>query len=235
MTGVIPLAPSFDTIGWFAGDIETMIKVGDALLPPAARDAGIQDTVLLADGFENVELEFSEAAAPLLSRLKSGRWREARLGEDILSQALAHFRNLQAAQAWASVGDWIAKNNPAFGAGVAQRFEIASKVTPQQRQAALDFGARIRARLDDLLGDHGVIALPTTPFHAPRLDEREEVLDAKRYRMMRLFILASYCGLPQISLPLKTSGAPLGLSLMGRRGSDWGLLEFARSLIRSEG
>ena len=190
---------------------------------------------MLADGFENVEPEFSEAAAPLLSRLKSGRWREARLGEDILSQTLAHFRNLQAAEAWASVGDWIVKNNPAFGAGVAQRFEIARAVTTHQTQAALDFGARIRARIDDILDDHGVIILPTTPFRAPRLNESEETLDAKRYRMMRLFTLASYCGLPQISLPLMTSGAPFGLSLIGRRGNDRKLLAFARSLIVEKG
>ncbi len=235
MTGVLPLAPSFDTIGWFARDIETMIKVGEALLPPDADDTGIQESVVLADGFENVEPEFSEAAAPLLSRLKSGRWREARLGEDILSQTLAHFRNLQAAEAWASVGDWIVKNNPAFGAGVAQRFEIARAVTTHQTQAALDFGARIRARIDDILDDHGVIILPTTPFRAPRLNESEETLDAKRYRMMRLFTLASYCGLPQISLPLMTSGAPFGLSLIGRRGNDRKLLAFARSLIVEKG
>ena len=234
MTGVIPLAPSFDTIGWFARDIETMIKLGDVLLPPEADDAGVQDTVLLADGFDDMEPGFNEAAAPVLARLTGGGWREARLGETFLAQALTQFRNLQAAEAWASVGDWIATHHPVFGAGVAQRFEIASKVTPQQKEAALDFGVEIRARLDDLLGEHGVIVLPTTPFRAPRLDESEATLDAKRYRMMRLFILASYCGLPQISLPLRTNGAPFGLSLIGRRGSDRGLLAFARRLIEAE-
>lgn len=230
MTGVVPLAPSFDTIGWFARDIETMIAVGDALLPPDADTKGISETVVLAEGFENVEPDFNDAAAPVLARLKSGRWREARLGEDFMAQALTQFRNFQAAEAWSSVGDWIETNRPTFGAGVAQRFEIARNVTPQQKQTAQAFGNEFRARLDELLGERGVIVLPTTPFRAPRLDDSEETLDAKRYQMMRLFILASYAGLPQISLPLKTSGAPFGLSLIGRRGSDRGLLEFARGL-----
>jgi amidase len=231
MTGVIPLAPSFDAIGWFARDVDAMISVGDALLPPDSGRAGVEEVVRLADGFDDMEPGFDEAAAPVLARLTTGRWREARLGEEFLAEALMHFRNLQAAEAWASVGDWIATNKPSFGAGVAQRFEIARNVTPQQKQMALDFGPDIRARLDALLGEHGVIVLPTTPFRAPRLNAREDELDAKRYQMMRLFILASYGGLPQISLPLKTDGAPFGLSLIGRRGNDRGLLKFARGLV----
>jgi amidase len=234
MDGVLPLAPSFDTLGWFARDIDTMVAVGDVMLPPDADTNGITETVVLAEGFENVEPDFNNAAAPLLTRLNRGRWREARLGEDFLAHALTQFRTLQAAEAWASVGDWIETNRPTFGAGVAQRFEIARNVTPQQKQTAQAFGNEFRARLDEVLGERGVIVLPTTPFRAPRLDDSEETLDAKRYQMMRLFILASYAGLPQISLPLKTEGAPFGLSLIGRRGGDRGLLAFARAMISSE-
>jgi len=234
MSGVAPLAPSFDVVGWFARDIDTMIAVGDVLLPPDSGDAKINEAVLLADGFDEIDPDFGDAAAPYLTRLKTGRWREARLGEDFLAQALTHFRNLQAAEAWASVGEWITTYRPVFGAGVAQRFEIARNVTPQQKQTAQAFGNEFRARLDELLGERGVIVLPTTPFRAPRLDAREDELDAKRYQMMRLFILASYCGLPQISLPLKTTGAPFGLSLISRRGSDRKLLAYARGLINGE-
>ena len=89
----------------------------------------------------------------------------------------------------------------------------------------------LRRRIHDLLsmlGDAGYIVLPTTPFRAPLLDETEEQLDAKRYQMMRYFLLASYFGLPQISIPLPTQGAPLGLSLIGRRGGDRKLLALAQ-------
>ena len=33
-SGVMPLAPSFDTIGWFARDAQTLLRAGDVLLPP---------------------------------------------------------------------------------------------------------------------------------------------------------------------------------------------------------
>jgi amidase len=190
--------------------------------------------VLLADGFDNLEAEVADAIALALAQPKSAGSREARLGEAFLAEALAHFRNLQAAEAWASVGDWITTEKPVFGAGVAQRFEIARQVTHEQKQAAQNFSKDIRARLDALLGENGVIVLPTTPFRAPRLDDSEDQLDVKRYQMMRLFILASYCGLPQISLPIRTNGAPFGLSLMGRRGSDRSLLAFAKDSLKNE-
>lgn len=35
VTGMLPLAPRFDTVGWLARDAETLLRVGDALLPPA--------------------------------------------------------------------------------------------------------------------------------------------------------------------------------------------------------
>ena len=78
------------------------------------------------------------------------------------------------------------------------------------------------------MGPHGVLVLPTTPFRAPLLSESDEQLDAKRYQMMRLFLIASYFGLPQISLPLPTSEAPVALSLIGPRGSDRRLIDLAR-------
>jgi len=234
MTGVLPLAPSFDVIGWFARDIDTMQAVGDVLLPPDADNRPVDSIVLLADGFDDLEAEVAAAIAPARVRLKHQRWREARLGEAFLAQALTHFRNLQAAEAWTSVGDWITAHKPTFGAGVAQRFDIARQVTPEQKQAAQNFRAVICERLDALLDQTGAIVLPTTPFRAPRLDDSEEQLDAKRYRMMRLFILASYAGLPQISLPLAAPGAPVGLSLMGRRGSDRSLLAFAKTLLKDK-
>jgi amidase len=228
MDGVVPLAPSLDVIGWFARDLDRMAKVGDALLPPTADDRGFEDAVLLGDAFQGVETAFAAAAAPAVDMLKSGPWREARLGDEFFKTTLAHFRNLQACEAWASHGAWIAAQHPTFGKGVEERFAIASKVTAEQKKAALAYRDAERARIDALLGDAGFLVMPTVPFRAPLLTESEEQLDAKRYQMMRLFLIASYFGLPQISLPLPTSEAPVALSFVGRRGADRQLIALAQ-------
>lgn len=226
--GVAPLAPSLDVIGWFARDLGCMAAVGDALLPPDSGAEDYEEAVLLSDAFRGVETEFAAAAAPAIDMLKSGPWREGRLDDDFLKTALAHFRNLQAHEAWASHGAWIGANHPTFGKGVEERFAIASKVTLDQKKAALAFGEEARRRIDALLGDKGFLVMPTAPFRSPLLTESEEQLDAKRYQMMRLFLIASYWGLPQISLPLPTTEAPVALSFVGRGGTDRKLIALAQ-------
>jgi amidase len=234
MQGVIPLAPSFDTIGWFARDIETMIAVGDALLPPDPAGRASVTLLRLADAFDGLDPRFFADSASLTARLNGIDAEAVRIGDETLDAALAHFRNLQAFEAWGSVGGWIKANTPTFGPGVAQRFAIAEKVTPEEKVAAEAFGRAFRTKIDALMGETGIIALPTAPFPAPRRDADPTELDAIRYRLMRFFIIASFCGLPQISVPIPTRGAPLGLSFIGRSGSDCALLDFTRRFLAGE-
>ncbi len=228
MDGVVPLAPSLDVIGWFARDLARMSAVGDALLPADADTRGVSEAALLSDAFSGVETYYAEAAAPAVDLLKADGWREARLDEDFFKTALAHFRNLQAHEAWASHGDWITAQHPTFGKGVEERFAIASKVTAEQKRAALTFREQARPRIEALFGETGFLVMPTTPFRAPLLADSEEQLDAKRYQMMRLFMIASFFGLPQISLPLPAKEAPVGLSFVGRPGTDRQLIALAQ-------
>ncbi len=229
MDGVISLAPSFDAIGWFARDIDAIASVGDVLLPADAKNGEIGEAVLLTDAFLGVEMDFAAAAAQPIDALKAfGPWREATLGEDFFKSALAHFRNMQAFEAWAAHGAWISANSPTFGKGVEERFAYAAKVTADQREAAKAFRDKARPKIDAMLGAAGFVVMPTAPFRAPLLTESEETLDAKRYQMMRLFLIASFFGLPQISIPLPASDAPVALSFVARHGADRALIALAQ-------
>jgi amidase len=231
LAGVVPLAPSLDAIGWFARDIETMIAVGEALLSADLASAPVAEVIRVTDAFADAEAAVVEASTPALAKLRNTfASRDAALGEAFWSEALGHFRNLQAYEAWAEHGAWINATRPVFGTGVAERFAYAASVTREQKQAADAFRHDARITIDVLLGDAGVLVVPTTPFRAPLLDESAASLDAKRAQMMRVFLLASFFGLPQISIPLNTEDAPLGLSLIGRRGSDRALLALALRL-----
>ena len=54
-----------------------------------------------------------------------------------------------------------------------------------------------------------------------------------RSRAMELLCTAGLAGLPQITLPLANlADCPLGLSLVGRRGSDVELLTLAEDLVQ---
>lgn len=229
--GVVPLAPSLDTIGWFARDIETMIAVGETLLPADLAPAPVAEVIHLTDAFADAEAAVMEAAAPALTKLRGAyASRDAALGDAFWSESLTHFRDLQAYEAWAEHGDWINIAQPNFGPGVADRFAYAASVTREQKQAADAFRREARKTIDALLGEKGFLVAPTTPFRAPLLSEDALALDAKRYQMFRIFFIASYFGLPQISIPLQTKDAPAGLSLIGRRRSDRALLALANRL-----
>jgi amidase len=224
--GVIPLAETLDTIGWFARDVETMIAVGDALLPNDFCGEHFASALILTEGFASLDADILSAAKPILSRALS--LHDLALREDFWATAFLHFRNLQAFEAWRAHGAWIDASNPTFGPGIRERFKFASTVTAQQKQDADTFRRDARKTIDELLGVTGIFVIPTTPFESPLLTASPDELDAKRQQMVRLFLLASFFGLPQISMPAPMLGAPIGLSFIGPRWSDHALLALAR-------
>lgn len=230
LAGVVPLAPSFDVVGFFARDAATLERVGDVLLPEDQDRRPLARTQFLDDAFSDCPpTEAARFAAAVVALAPELPMREVALEPSFWPEALADFRNYQAFEAHRSHGDWIQSHRPRFGPGIAERFAYAATVSEAQRQAAEVFRGEARPKIEALLGEDGVLVLPTTPFVSPRLDESAEALDAKRYQMFRLFLIASYFGLPQVSVPL-ASDPPLGLSLVGRRGTDRALLALAARL-----
>jgi amidase len=141
------------------------------------------------------------------------------------------FRYLQGREAWLTDGPLIERYAPPLGPGVAERFAFGRGVTDAQVAEAAAFRARFTAHMDALLGSEGVLLLPTMPDIAPLRAEPESGLEDYRNRAIRLLCVAGLAGLPQLSLPLAgRDGAPMGLSLLGPRGSDRALVAMAERL-----
>jgi amidase len=231
-TGLTPLAPSFDTVGWLARSSPMLRKVGRVLLgegairvsgPSIMRDArvnGCADSVVAAQ----VESMFEACAA------RGFRTGDASLAVDLEAVAQC-LRILQGHEAWSVHGRWIDAAQPQFGPGVTERFAAARVITAHQVADAARERAAIIARLDAALPPGMMLCLPTVPAPAPLRNAAPGQLQSLRARIFPLTALASLTGRPQITLPLPAvAGAPVGFSLLGWRNGDEELLEVAQVL-----
>jgi amidase len=83
--------------------------------------------------------------------------------------------------------------------------------------------------MEELLAPGDVLCLPTSPRAAPPLGTPVDKIEIEyRNQAMCLLCIAGLAGLPQLSMPMaRIDTLPLGLSIVGRPGSDTMLLELA--------
>jgi amidase len=82
-----------------------------------------------------------------------------------------------------------------------------------------------------LVPEGTILCLPTTPFPAPLRGLPLPTLEPLRDRITCLCAQGGLAGHPQISIPGSLAGGlPIGLSLIGARGSDASLIAVAKAL-----
>ena len=234
LEGALDLAPSLDTCGWFAREVQTFARVADVLLDadPAPLPAAVR-LLRPTDIWALAETAAVEALAPALARVEAtlGAAQPTTAVLDSLDAMYWAFRYVQGREAWLVDGPLIERYAPPLGPGVAERFAWSKQVTDAQVTEARAFRARFRAHLAALLGKDGVLVLPTMPDIAPLRSTSEADLETYRNRATQMLCMAGLSGFPQLSMPLaRREGAPLGISLLGPAGSDRSLIALAERI-----
>ena len=233
LAGCMPLAESFDTVGWFTRDAALLQRVGAVLLGAAASDADPARLLVAADLFQACDPPARDAWGAVTVRIEQqfGALEPVALADDTRTW-MPDFRTLLGAEAWRAHGAWIEATKPAFGPDIQQRLDMARAITEAQVAAAAEVRGAATTRMQTLLQDGAVLIMPTTPGAAPFKRTPPAELDAYRLAMLRLTCIAGMARLPQISLPLASvEGAPLGLSLIAGHGNDMALLRFAGAVM----
>lgn len=246
--GLLPLAPSFDTVGWLTRSPELLRAAALATFTHAPGPTAVDlDASPIAARFAVDRRlvgvcapEVQEVFAALVAHSAFGEVESVELGD--IDAVFAAFRVVQGAEAWRAHGPWITAHPGVLAPDVAGRFEIASQITAAAEAEARAHLAEARTRFDDALAGR-VLLLPSASSAAPALNASAEAIDTVRGATLRLTSIAGTGGYPAVSVPLMSvpSGtpsapgphAPLGLCLVGPRGSDLPLLDLAASLATS--
>ncbi len=233
LTGLMPQAPSSDTAGWFARDAATFARVGTVLLGEAP--GPLPTTLLVAtDAFGFADPEVAEALRPMVGRLArvlGSTPRDEIMAPQGLSVWARAQRSLQPVEAWQAFRPWIERDNPRMAFTVAAGLIAGSQVPVAEQNWAALMREEARARLRYLLPPGTILCLPTTPFPAPLRGLPAPVLRPMRDRITCLCAQGGLAGHPQVNLPgALVDGAPVGLSIIGGRGTDAGLIAVAQAM-----
>jgi amidase len=221
LDGVHPLAPSLDTVGPMARDVNGLIA-GMALLEPGftvAREAPrvvgrlmIKADPVINDAVDNALRAAGFAVQPVT------------ISE--LGDVIAASMTLLDAQAWATNADLVATAPDRIGGDVLTRLRRASTITDAQLRAARAELARWKATLDRLWSRVELLAAPTLLGFPPLTDDADAIVAIRG-----LTSPVNAAGLPALALPVPADGPraasgplPASLQLIGPAGGEDRLL-----------
>lgn len=195
---VFPLAPGFDTAGWFTADATSMQESLTALglAPSAAKGLrvgwlalpGVDPQLLAVQEARARSLGAEDLPAPLAGRLLEA-WR----------RAPAVFRALRAPEAWQVHAGWFNRREAQYDPKVRLRLLDGLEVTPEEQERARVEKLRLGALFNEAWQYCDALALPCTPTVALR---HEDCTQAERDRIFLLTTAVSVAGLPALTVPI---------------------------------
>ncbi|EPS65438.1 hypothetical protein M569_09339, partial [Genlisea aurea] len=252
--GVSPNSQSLDTVGCFASDPSILHRVGHVLLqlnlvePKRTRRIIVADDLfqlskLPAQKIANVVAKVTEN----LSGYKSPT--SMNLGQYIASNvpSLKSFnddstnqqKGIAALKALSSVmlllqryefktnhEEWIKSVKPKLGPEVSSQVHEAMNVKLENVKNLYRVRVEMRAALQSLLQDDGILVLPTVADFPPKLNSRKSLPSGFYDRMYALLSIATISGCCQAAVPLgKYDSFPISVSFMASHGFDKFLLD----------
>ena len=220
--GVLPMAASFDSVGWLTKDARLLRHVGEVLLPDGESTAG-RDFVVVPELLALAAPQVREPVGSFAHHI--GAREESWPG--ISLDHLSDFVILQAFEVWSTLGPWVSKNLDHIGHDVRERFEMAALIGERDAAEARMSLSTLRELLLDWLGDR-VLVLPTAPTLAPKFTDDLSVV---RGQIQRLACVSGITGAPALSIPLAAAqGLSAGVCLLAAPGRDRLLLDLAVEL-----
>ncbi len=209
-----PLAPSFDTAGWFTGNAQDMITTHRFLLGVAKSERepkgcyldfealGMQADPEVIQSTREASARFAPPAdKALASQLRAG-----------FASSSSTYLAIQATEASQAHAAWLDTHKAYYSPTVWERIERGRQVPSERLVAARNELTSIRGLWAGYFQNHDFLIMPTTPFPALRKSECTQV---NRERLLALNTPATLGGLPVLAVPVTLpSGLTGGLQII---------------------
>lgn len=240
VSGVRPLAPSFDVVGVLSTS-PTLIGSAFSVLSSAPVPTGndVQEvrvptraSVSLI-GDDTVDSMYSIADA--LSVVYECRVIQYDLSDFINPDIGDLFARLQGREIWSEHSQWISENKSYLADDVQTRLERAKRFSmSSDEEKAEDKAAREKYRKDfqGFYNASSILVLPVLTDLAPlRTSSADELLEF-RTKSFQLTAPSSFTGCPQLVVPVRneSAGKVIGVGLLGQHGNEAALLRAATLL-----
>lgn len=209
-----PLAPSFDTPGWFTATAEDMLTAARVLI--GIRTAEREPRGLYF-GFEQMgqsaELAIAEAyeRAARVFAVKADSFLASEFSRAMTGSSEA-YGVVQSTEAYAIHARWLDEFRNRYEPGVWQRIDRGRRWTGDQQAEAHYRLAAVRRMWAEMFLTCDFLVLPASPFTALR--KAESTLE-NRNRLLALTAPASLVGLPILTVPVPVApGETIGLQLV---------------------
>ena len=220
--GVIPLSHSLDTVGPLAPNVRTgaeALAMMGVERQADARSAGTAHRLGIPAGWvehldEVVERAWSAVAREIPEVPFPDRERLAAAARTVLFVEASAFHRA-----------WLSEDASRYGADVRALLEQGMTVLGVDYLGALEEVNRLKTEVAASMENLDAVVLPTVGMIAPPIGGR-----AERDAFTRFTRPFNTTGQPVVSIPIKSSGLPVGVQVIGHHGGDWETLQIAASL-----
>lgn len=221
----LPLAPSYDTAGWFTATADDMVTTISSLVGITATQRTPTGEYVPLPGLDaDVAYACGNAARVLASDEGGASFAAAAPG------SVDTYNTIVADEAWKVHETWAERFRDRYDPAVWQRLNRVHALTEAQRAGARDATAKIKRMWSVYFESHDFLALPASPMAA--LTKAQCTLE-NRTRILTLTALASIGGYPALTVPVTLpTGLTTGLQIIVPRADSpvvgWALAKFTK-------
>lgn len=250
LRGAIPLSWSLDHAGPMGPSVRDVALLLQALAgydadDPASANVPVDDYLSLDQSVAGLRLGvpvgyfFDDLHPEVETAVRAAIEELARLGMDIREVHLSEAEVAREAsnvillcEAFAYHRDRLRERPEAFGEDVRTRLQAGASMSGSDYALARRTQVVWGRQLDRLFEQVDILATPTTPIPAPRIEESTAAgAVSAAFHLARLTRPFNLAGVPALSLPcgFTQSGLPIGLQLISRAWSEATLLRVAHA------